>query len=69
VDGILADLPLQDTPRLWVLNKSDLLDAAATENLLPRFPEAVLVSARLGHGLDALVERIVGHMERIHRSF
>lgn len=69
VEGILEDLHLQDAPRLLVLNKCDLLDATAKDNLMVRFPEAVLVSARFGHGLDALVERIVGHMGRLNRLF
>ena len=45
----IADVPR----RLWIHNKADLLDAApATDE------DAVLVSARTGHGLDTLHARL-----------
>lgn len=66
VEGILEELRLQETPRLLVLNKVDLLDAAARDHLALRFPEAVLVSARHGQGLEALVEQVGARLGRMH---
>lgn len=67
VESILEDLGLQGTPRLLVLNKMDLLDAPAQSRLATCFPEAVVVSARLGLGLDALVERVAAQLRRLNR--
>ncbi len=71
VDDTLAELGLSEKPRVVALNKIDRLvdhegrpvegpdalgDLAA--DLRARFPEAVLISAERGWGLDALAERI-----------
>jgi GTP-binding protein HflX len=47
-----------ERPRLLVLNKVDLLDDAAREEVRLRHPDAVLVSAATGEGLEQLGERI-----------
>lgn len=62
----LAELAHLDVPPrapvLLVLNKGDLLDAAARRRLLASHPEALVISARTGDGmprlLDAIAERL-----------
>ncbi len=52
-DAALRDA-LQGVPRvLWLLNKIDLLDAAARARL-PQTPDHIALSVRSGEGLDAL---------------
>jgi GTPase len=58
VDEVLEEIGAGDKPRLLVFNKADLLsDEERTETELDH-PEAVLISAREGEGLDELRERI-----------
>jgi GTP-binding protein HflX len=54
VDAVLAEIGAGDQPRLLVLNKADLLEDDEREEVLLRHPEAVLVSALTGEGLDLL---------------
>jgi GTP-binding protein HflX len=58
VEETLDEIGAGDRPRLLVLNKIDLLDADAREELRLRHPDAVLVSGVTGEGLGALGERI-----------
>jgi GTP-binding protein HflX len=58
VDEVLKEIGAGDKPRLLVLNKSDLLDQDSRAEALLRHPEAVLVSALDGVGLDPLREQI-----------
>jgi GTP-binding protein HflX len=58
VDEVLEEIGAGDKPRLLVLNKADLLDEEERDEVLRRHPDAVLVSALDGEGLDALRERI-----------
>jgi GTP-binding protein HflX len=64
VEDILADLGLEETPRLTLLNKVDLLGPAmpAPDELEERLQIAqegmLLVSASQGIGLDKLLQRI-----------
>jgi GTP-binding protein HflX len=58
VDQTLEEIGAGDRPRVLVLNKVDLLDEPAREELRLRHPDAVLVSARTGEGLSELGERI-----------
>ena len=51
VEAVLAELEVVETPTLQVLNKADLLPAGA-----PTAPGELLVSARTGAGLEALLE-------------
>jgi GTPase len=64
VEQTLAEIGAGDRPRLEVLNKVDLLDSAAREELRLRHPHAVLVSGATGEGLEELGERI--ERERQH---
>ncbi|MCC8193763.1 MAG: GTPase HflX [Deltaproteobacteria bacterium] len=63
VESILESLELQDTPRLLVLNKVDILDPAALAILKEVHPEAVFVSAATGLGLDALSAAVVSRID------
>jgi GTP-binding protein HflX len=54
VDEVLEEIGAGAKPRLLVLNKADLLDEEARRDILLRHPDAVLVSAREGEGLDEL---------------
>jgi len=58
VEQTLEEIGAGERPRLLVLNKIDLLDDAARQELRLRHPDAVLVSGVTGEGLDELGERI-----------
>ncbi|MEA2152566.1 MAG: GTPase [Solirubrobacteraceae bacterium] len=58
VEQTLEEIGAGDRPRLLVLNKADLLDQEARDELRLRHPDAVLVSAAGGEGLVELGERI-----------
>jgi GTP-binding protein HflX len=64
VDEVLGEIGADDRPRLLVLNKADLLDDDRREELFFAHPDAVLVSAVSGEGLDTLAERIEQEFER-----
>jgi len=58
VDAVLEEIGVDDKPRLLVLNKADLLDEDERREVLLSHPDAVLVSAQEGEGLDELREKI-----------
>ena len=58
VEEVLAQIGADDLPRLLVLNKVDLVPPDERRRVRNAHPDAVLVSARTGEGLDALEERI-----------
>jgi GTPase len=58
VEEVLDEIGAGDRPRLLVLNKADMLDADAREDLRFRHPDGVLVSALTGEGLEELGDRI-----------
>ena len=58
VEEVLEEIGADGSPRVLVLNKVDLLDEPARQELRLHHPEAVLVSGESGEGLDLLVERI-----------
>jgi GTP-binding protein HflX len=58
VDETLMEIGADASPRLLVLNKVDLLDEEAREDLRTNHPAAVLVSGQTGYGLRELGERI-----------
>ena len=62
VNGILAELGLQDTPQVLALNKVDLLGPA--DGAAALMPNAVLVSATQGRGLDKLLATIQKALEK-----
>jgi GTP-binding protein HflX len=55
--GVLAELGAGDRPVVNVFNKVDLADAAELRAAKRAVPDAYLVSARTGVGIDALKER------------
>ncbi len=56
VDDVLHEIDADEAPRMLVLGKIDLVDEERRHELRHRHPDAVLVSAVTGEGLDALVE-------------
>jgi GTP-binding protein HflX len=58
VDDVLDEIGAGERPRLLVLNKVDALDDDQRHALGFRHPDAVVVSAVTGEGLDALRQRI-----------
>jgi GTPase len=57
-DAVLEEIGAGEKPRLLVMNKLDLLGPEERRDLALRHPEAVLVSAETGEGLDDLRARI-----------
>jgi GTPase len=68
VEATLEEIGAGERPRLLVLNKIDLLDAEQREDLHLRYPDAVLVSAVTGEGLEELGERIERELAHTLRS-
>ncbi len=58
VDSVLEEIGAGAKPRLLAFNKIDLLDAEQRAEPAIRTPEAVLLSARTGEGLDELRDGI-----------
>ena len=58
VDSTLDEIGAGKTPRLLVLNKSDLLDAEERREALLEHPDAVLVSALDSEGIEELRGRL-----------
>jgi len=55
VHAVLADIPgAREVPELVVLNKADLAEPETLARLRSRHPDAVVVSARTGEGLEIL---------------
>jgi GTP-binding protein HflX len=63
VDEVLEEIGAGKKPRLLVFNKVDLLSEAERREGELDHPEAVLVSAQEGEGMDALRERIEAAFE------
>ena len=61
VEDVLEEIDAGGSPRMLVLNKADILDDERRRELSFRHPDAVLVSAQTGEGLEELQERI--HVE------
>ena len=55
VRKVLGDIGALDLPEVVVINKADLADPDVLSRLLRREPNAVVVSARTGEGIDDLV--------------
>ncbi len=58
VDSVLEEIGAGENARLLVLNKADRIDSERRAELRRLHPDAVLVSASQGTGLDRLQERI-----------
>jgi GTPase len=57
-NSVLQEIGAGAAPRLLVMNKVDLLDEEARRELSLRHPEAILVSAETGEGLEGLRSEI-----------
>jgi GTP-binding protein HflX len=68
VAEVLEMIGAVDVPRLTALNKVDLVDEPERTRLRALYPDAVLISARNGEGLDRLLDRIADHFSRNLRS-
>ena len=64
VEDVLEEIGAGSSPRLLVLNKADLIDDERRRELSFRHPDAVLVSAQTGEGLETLQERIHEEFEK-----
>ena len=64
VDDVLDEIGAGEQPRLLVLNKADALDAERRLDVGLRHPDAVLVSALTGEGVDELGDRVQQEFER-----
>jgi GTPase len=62
--AVLEEIGAGSSPRLLAMNKVDLLDGAERRELSLRHPDAVLVSAESGEGLDELRSRIADLIRR-----
>jgi GTP-binding protein HflX len=68
VEDVLDEIGSVEQPRVLVLNKADAMDDERRRELAFRHPDAVLVSALTGEGLDRLGERIASEFERTLRD-
>ena len=66
VDDVLSEIGAGELPVELVLNKIDAVDLLRRRRLANRFPDALLVSARSGEGLDELRARVA---ERFSERF
>jgi GTPase len=64
VEDVLEEIVAVEQPRILVLNKADALDEDRRREVGYRHPDAVLVSALTGEGLDELGDRIQHEFER-----
>jgi len=58
VEDVLIEIGASEAPRVFVLGKADLIDDERRAELGRRHPDAVLVSAITGEGIEALVARV-----------
>jgi GTP-binding protein HflX len=68
VEDVLEEIGAGDARRLLVLGKADRLDAERRAELANRHPDAALISAVSGEGLEALVARIEEEFARTLRE-
>ena len=68
VEDVLEEMGIGDHSRVLVLNKADAIDDERRRELAFRHPDAVLVSALTGEGLDRLGARIAAEFERTLRD-
>ncbi|GAA3642539.1 GTPase HflX [Microlunatus ginsengisoli] len=64
VRGVLSDVGAGDRPELIAINKADLATGTALTALRSKYPDAVIVSARTGQGIDDLRARIEAGLPR-----
>ena len=60
--AVLAEVGAAEVPELLVLNKADLADDLARARLARQFPEAPLISAVTGEGVERLLAEIAARL-------
>jgi GTP-binding protein HflX len=68
VNEVLDEIGAAGRPSVVVYNKCDALDAASRARIQASAPNAVLISATTGIGLDALMDRIAAEAARGERA-
>ena len=68
VRSVLSDIGAADVAELIVINKADRAPAETCTVLRTKYPDAVIVSARTGEGIDELRTRIEGRLPRPERE-
>jgi GTP-binding protein HflX len=68
VEDVLEEIDAGSSPRVLVLNKADVLDDERRRELSFRHPDAQLVSAVTGEGLEELRDRVIAEFERTLRD-
>jgi GTPase len=66
VREVLAEINAADVPEIVVINKADAADPLALAPILHREPNAIVVSARTGEGIDKLRELIESALPQPH---
>jgi GTPase len=64
VRELLAEIGASEIPELLVINKSDSLNAGQRQRIQNLFPEAVMISALNGDGLEQLLESVAESLTR-----
>jgi len=62
------ELGMKDVPTISVLNKSDCIAPGDLDHLMRLFPDAVVISAKTGEGIDALKERMKEVLLESHKT-
>ena len=68
VQDVLHEIDADGIPQVLVLSKADQVDEEGRYQLSRRHPDAVLVSAQTGEGIEALQERIEAEFARSLRD-
>lgn len=68
VREVFTDIGAGDVPEIVVINKADAADPQVLDRLCRREPRSVVVSARTGRGMPALLELIDQHLPRPDRE-
>ncbi len=64
VEDVLGEIGVVEAPRVLVLAKADQIDDERRAELAHRHPDAVLVSAHTGEGIESLMQRIESEFAR-----
>jgi GTP-binding protein HflX len=67
VRGVLDEIDASSIPELIVFTKSDAADPDELEGLRRRYPGSLVVSARTGEGVDALLEALADGLRALTR--
>jgi GTP-binding protein HflX len=65
VGAVLQEIGVANKPTLLALNKLDLVDEATPDKLRGRWPEAVMMSAADGRGVQELLQRLSDELTRL----